>query len=177
MHTLHTLIFRLFVRCKLCTLRCAHCAIQLAIHFVWLISCHKGQLQCRLFKTCVTLPLGGWVLQRQCALWIGDLNFCTWWTVAIWAFQTASAKPPKRCHCARCAGFLPSWVLGHQLLINIIWCHASLPPPYKQWKRLWWTTVTILLFKPIAIGKFCLGSILSKLGYRQSDVTIANSLK
>ena len=104
-------------------------------------------------------------------------NFCTWWAVVLWAFQAASAKPPKRCHCARCAGFLPSWVLGHQLLINFIWCHASLPPPYKQWKRLWWTTVTILLFKPIAIGKFCLGSILSKLGYRQPDVTIANSLK
>ena len=120
-HTWHTLIFKLFVRCKLCTLRRAHCAIQLALHFVWLISCHKGQLQCRFFKTCVTLPLGGWVLQRQCALWIGELYFCTWWAVALRAFQTTNAKPPKRCHCASSLlGFLATncWWRSYDVLLH-----------------------------------------------------------
>ena len=155
-HTWHTLIFKLFVRCKLCTLRRAHCAIQLALHFVWLISCHKGQLQCRFFKTCVTLPLGGWVLQRQCALWIGVLYFCTWWAVALWALQTASQKGATVL-----LPYLGSWppiASGGDHMMS-----CCIAPSLQTMEKLWWT-LTKLFFKPIAIGKFCLGSILSKLG-------------
>ena len=171
MHTLQTLITKLFVQCIL--------GILWSSDYLFVANFAHLDVHTVLFsyslRVADLLPQGPTtmsVLQNLCysTTWRMGASkvvcFMNLGAILLYLVSSCTESVPN-CQCKATKKvplcFFPTWVLGHQLLVEIIWCLAALPPPYKQWKRLWWTTLTKLLFKPRAIGKFCLGSILRKL--------------